>query len=228
MIPRFKTINRTLRRLMLALVLVLGMILPAMANPLTDLLFQLPIPGTGLPGLGGNPSQNIETHHSVAPRGNVAQVVLQGTPDAPAINGSVVLIEQPDGLHMVGSIHNVSPGNHGFHIHEGSQCGIDGQAAGGHFNPYQTAHGFLLTQGLEQVHAGDLGNLAIAENGQAQWQALIPGLSLGNGLLSVANRTLVVHAQPDDFSQPTGNAGGRIACGIIQVVPDPQQVQQPQ
>ncbi len=223
MMPRCKTINRTLRRLILALVLVLAMTLPAMANPLTDLLFQLPIPGVGSPNLG-----NVQTQTPTAAGSLVAQAVLQGTPEAPAITGSVVLIERANGLHMVGSIHNVSPGAHGFHIHEGSQCGVDGQAAGGHFNPYQTPHGFLLTQGFEQAHAGDLGNLAIPESSQAQWQALIPGLSLGQGPLSVANRTIVVHAQADDFGQPTGNAGGRIACGIIQVVPPPQQVQQPQ
>jgi superoxide dismutase, Cu-Zn family len=212
---RLKTISQSLRRLGLALVLVLGMAIPVMANPLTDLLLQLPIPNPGLPSIPG-----FESEVSSSP-GQVAQAVLLGTPEAPAITGNVVLIERADGLHMVGSIHQISPGPHGFHIHEGNQCGVDGQAAGGHFNPFDTPHGFLLTQGFSHAHAGDLGNLTIPDNGQAQWQALIPELSLSGGPLSVANRTIVVHAQPDDFGQPTGNAGGRIACGIIQVVPPP-------
>jgi len=215
---RLIILRRHLRRLGVALIVILAMAFPAMANPLTDLLFQLPIPNPGLPS-----SPVISP--AASPPQQIALAVLQGTPEAPDINGSVVLIEQFDGVHMVGSIDNVPSGPHGFHIHEGDQCGIDGQAAGGHFNPNATPHGFVLSQGLDQAHAGDLGNLAIAENGQAQWQALIPGLSLGNEPLSVADRTLVVHAQPDDFGQPTGNAGGRIACGMIQVVPLPQQVQ---
>ncbi|MGF1568406.1 MAG: superoxide dismutase family protein [Nodosilinea sp.] len=220
MLKHFKIVNRRLRRLGLVLFLVICMGLPALANPLTDLIYQLPIPNVEIPDL---PVFSPEA--APATPGQVAQAVLRGTTEAPAVIGSAVLIERADGVHMVGSINGVRPGLHGFHIHEGTQCGADGQAAGGHFNPYQTPHGFLLSQGFEQAHAGDLGNLDIAANGQAQWQVLIPGLTLDEGLLSVANRAIVVHAQPDDFSQPTGNAGGRIACGLIQVVPPPQPVQ---
>ena len=221
MLQPLRRLGRRLRHLGLALLILVCMGAPAAALPLLDLLHQLPLP------LPGAPSATEVARPAAIPSEQAAQGIIQGTSLAPDISGSVVLIERVDGLHMIGAASRISPGPHGFHIHEGDSCAEDAQAAGRHFNPGQTPHGLMLTQGLEQAHAGDLGNLEVAPTGQVQWQAFLPGLSLGDGPYSVANRTVILHAQPDDFSQPSGNAGARIACGVLRLVPSPRQISQP-
>ncbi len=102
---------------------------------------------------------------------------------------------------------------HGLHIHEGGACGPDGMAAGGHFNPHGKAHSRHTDANR---HAGDLPSLKAAKNGRARVEVELDGLSVGAGAGNVIGRTVIVHADPDDFrTQPTGNAGARIACGVI-------------
>ena len=148
--------------------------------------------------------------------GAIAQATLAGTELNPDITGELTVEETADGLLMQGTLRNVPPGEHGFHIHEGESCADEGKAAGGHFNPRQVEHGFLPEDGLDNAHAGDTGNVEAAEDGTVNWSLEVPELTLAPGELSVANRAVILHAQPDDFGQPTGNAGDRIACGIIQ------------
>ena len=148
--------------------------------------------------------------------GAIAQANLAGTELNPDITGELRVEETADGLLMQGTFRNVPPGEHGFHIHEGESCADEGKAAGGHFNPRQVAHGYLPDDGFENAHAGDTGNVEAAEDGTVNWSLEVPGLAIAPGELSVANRAVILHAKPDDFGQPTGNAGDRIACGIIQ------------
>ena len=171
MLKPLRRLGRRLRHLGLALLILVCMGAPAAALPLLDLLHQLPLP------LPGAPSATEVARPAAIPSEQAAQGIIQGTSLAPDISGSVVLIERVDGLHMIGAASRISPGPHGFHIHEGDSCAEDAQAAGRHFNPGQTPHGLMLTQGLEQAHAGDLGNLEVAPTGQVQWQAFLPGLS---------------------------------------------------
>jgi Cu-Zn family superoxide dismutase len=104
-------------------------------------------------------------------------------------------------------------GEHGFHIHEAGDCSSgDGMSAKGHFNPLGKPHG----QPGPQSHAGDLPMLKAAKNGRAKLEAEIEGITVAPGQTSIVGRGLIIHADPDDFkTQPTGNAGARLACGVI-------------
>lgn len=109
---------------------------------------------------------------------------------------------------------NLEPNSeHGFHIHEAGDCSSgDGMSAKGHFNPLGKPHG----QPGPQSHAGDLPMLKAAKNGRARLDAEIEGITVAPGPTSIVGRGLIIHADPDDYkTQPTGNAGARLACGII-------------
>lgn len=125
--------------------------------------------------------------------------------------GNLKLVQQGDDLKITGKIRNLTPGEHGFHIHEfGDLRGTDGTAAGGHFNPYGHDHG---APG-EKSHIGDLGNITANEEGVAD----VNIVSKGTALHFVLGRSFVVHAGKDDLkSQPSGDAGPRVAVGVIGV-----------
>lgn len=110
---------------------------------------------------------------------------------------------------------NLKPDSeHGFHIHEAGDCSSgDGMSAKGHFNPTGKPHGMPGPQS----HAGDLPMLKAAKNGRAKLDVEIEGITVAPGPTSIVGRGLIIHADPDDFkTQPTGNAGARLACGRIQ------------
>ena len=114
------------------------------------------------------------------------------------------------------NIEGLSPGPHGFHIHEFGDCSSpDAISAGGHFNPANMPHGGPKA---EMRHAGDLGNLEADKNGLASIEATDNVLSL-EGPKSIIGRSVIVHAQADDLkTQPAGAAGARVACGVIGIV----------
>ena len=147
--------------------------------------------------------------------GHIAQARISGTSESSAIRGQILLVETATGLNLSGTLFNAPPGSHGFHIHETGSCANKGMAAGGHFNPDQVAHGNLLQGGFQQAHAGDLGNVGVDSDGVATVDQTFPGLTLAAGKYSVAGRSIIIHEKPDDFSQPTGNAGARIGCSAI-------------
>ena len=103
---------------------------------------------------------------------------------------------------------------HGLHIHEKGDCSSgDGMSAGGHFNPHGKPHG---NPGGMERHAGDLPSLKANKDGRANVQVEVDMISVTPGPGSIVGRAVVVHADPDDFkTQPTGNAGARLACGVI-------------
>ena len=129
--------------------------------------------------------------------------------------GTVTFTQEEGGVRVTANISGVPAGEHGFHIHEFGDCSAaDGTSAGGHFNPDNMAHG---AQNAETRHVGDLGNVTADANGNITLNLLDTRLSL-NGPNTIVGRGLILHANPDDFkTQPTGNAGGRIACGVIGV-----------
>ncbi len=146
-----------------------------------------------------------------------SEATILGTQLAPDITGRISLSETADGLMMSGTFLNVPIGMHGFHVHEGGSCAEEGGAAGGHFNPKGVEHGYLPSMGFESAHAGDLGNVQVTSaTEETEWTLEVKGLTLTSGEYAVANRAFILHADPDDLSQPTGNAGARIACGVIQ------------
>jgi len=140
---------------------------------------------------------------------------IEGTKEDSDISGQLRFDDTPKGLHVTGVVENVPSGNHGFHIHEFGDCGDEGKNAGSHFNPDGTPHGMVMTDGLMKAHAGDMGNLVADEKGTANIDLVIPGVTLTGGKYAVAGRAVIVHEKKDDFGQPTGNAGGRIACAPI-------------
>jgi superoxide dismutase, Cu-Zn family len=161
---------------------------------------------------------SIESTFAIASaslEGQIAQARISSTSGSPGIRGQILLVETAAGLNLSGTLFDVPPGNHGFHIHQTGSCANQGMAAAGHFNPNQVKHGNLLQDGFQQAHAGDLGNLAVDSNGTAILDQTFPELTLGAGKYSVAGRAIVLHEKPDDFSQPNGNAGSRIGCGAI-------------
>ncbi len=144
-----------------------------------------------------------------------ASVTLTATQPGSNVSGSVLLEETEGGLKVTANVKNIPAGKHGFHFHENGSCADAGNAAGSHFNPDAVSHGLLSKDGFTGAHAGDLGNLEVAPNGSGTYEAVIPGLSLSEGAHNVSGRSVILHAKEDDFGQPTGNAGDRVACGVI-------------
>jgi len=138
-----------------------------------------------------------------------------------AVTGSVVFTPIAGGLRAHAHVEGLEPGSkHGFHIHAfGDLRSADGLSAGGHFNPGERKHGGPMA---EERHAGDLGNLAADAKGVAVLDLDLPGLSVVAGEHAIAGRAVVVHLKEDDLtSQPVGNAGPRIAVGVIGIAAPP-------
>lgn len=132
-----------------------------------------------------------------------------------ATAGTVRLEQQADRLMVYARVTGLKPNaEHGFHVHEKGDCSSpDAMSAGGHFNPAGRPHGHF---GGTDRHAGDLPNLRSDASGVAEMRVPVTGLLLGSGSADVVGRAIVVHAGPDDYtSQPAGNSGPRIACGVI-------------
>lgn len=146
-----------------------------------------------------------------------ATAVISGTKEGSAVSGTATFTDSPEGLRVVIQVSGVSPGQHGLHIHQYGRCEDDGKAAGGHYNPEGVKHGFLPTDGFTQAHAGDFGNIDIRADGGGVLELTLPDLRVSGGAHAVGGRSLVLHEQVDDFGQPTGNAGGRIGCGVIAI-----------
>ncbi|MGH8706896.1 MAG: superoxide dismutase family protein [Burkholderiales bacterium] len=126
-----------------------------------------------------------------------------------------VTFEQVGGkLRVTAQVIGLKPGQeHGFHIHDVGDCSSgDGMSAKGHFNPYGKPHG---PQGSEH-HAGDMPNLKADGKGRVRMTAELDVVTVSAGPASIIGRAVIVHADPDDYTtQPTGNAGARMACGVI-------------
>ncbi len=145
-----------------------------------------------------------------------ATATIHGTTEGSPITGTVDASETPQGLALTITVEHVSPGQHGLHIHELGDCGDAGKAAGGHYNPDSTKHGYLPKDGFTGAHAGDLGNIEVRADGTGTLSLTVPGLTVADGLHAIAGHAVILHEKADDFGQPTGNAGGRIGCGILE------------
>lgn len=144
------------------------------------------------------------------------------------ITGSLVLEQGPFGVFFRGEIEGLSPGKHGFHVHQTGDTGNNCKAAGGHFNPEQQQHS---SPSSPSRHAGDLGNILTLDGFPLTLVYLLDrGVTLGDGgERDIAGRAIVVHAGEDDLGQGqgdlaeesrrTGNAGARVACGVITLLP---------
>lgn len=147
--------------------------------------------------------------------GPSARAVLQAT-KGNSTSGTVTFTQKGDKVQVVANITGLKPGQeHGFHIHDKGDCSSgDGMSAGGHFNPLGKAHAHPSTPNR---HAGDLPALKADGNGSAKLSTELDVITVTDGPTSIIGRGLIVHAQPDDYkTQPTGNAGARLACAVIQ------------
>lgn len=131
--------------------------------------------------------------------------------------GILQLIESEGPLQIDGKLRGLKPGEHGFHIHETGKCEPPFKSAGGHFNPANVKHGFSS----DGPHAGDLTNLTVESDGSATIDRDNERVTLkkgeANSLFDGDGSAFIVHARADDYeSQPSGNAGKRIACGVIE------------
>jgi len=129
--------------------------------------------------------------------------------------GEATFEQVGDKVRVVIFVQGLKPGQeHGLHIHEVGDCSSgDGMSTKGHFNPHGKAHGH---PGSMERHAGDLPALKANKAGRANVQADIDVITVTPGPASIIGRGLIVHAGPDDYkTQPTGNAGARVACGVI-------------
>jgi len=130
-----------------------------------------------------------------------------------AVNGTVTFTQQPDGVHIHAELTGLTPGEHGFHVHQYGDCtSVDGKCAGGHFNPTGAPHG---GPDSAQRHVGDLGNITADASGKAVYDRVDKMIAL-SGPNSIIGRGIIVHAGRDDLkSQPSGDAGARVGCGVI-------------
>ncbi len=149
---------------------------------------------------------------SAAPEISRAVAVLRPT-EGSEVEGVVQFTRTAEGIRIEATVSGLTPGRHGFHIHAWGDCSApDATSAGGHFNPTGQSHG---APDSPTRHVGDLGNLEAGENGLASYSRVDTVVAF-SGPRSIIGRAVIVHAAEDDLtSQPTGNAGGRLACGVI-------------
>jgi Cu-Zn family superoxide dismutase len=131
------------------------------------------------------------------------------------ISGTVTFTKVGRGLQVQAEIRGLAPGKHGFHIHEFGDCSSpDAMSAGAHFNPGMMPHAGPMST---KRHVGDLGNIEADSSGRARYDVIDPAMSF-YGPNSILGRSVIVHEKADDLrSQPAGDAGARIACGVIGV-----------
>jgi superoxide dismutase, Cu-Zn family len=145
--------------------------------------------------------------------GATATAQLQPADASSGVTGMVTFTQELGGVRVVADVSGLTPGNHGFHIHQNGECTPPFTSAGDHLNPYSAEHSCPP----EQVrHLGDLGSIEIGADGKGHYDQLVDKISLVDPHHQVAGKAVLVHAGADDCkTQPTGGSGDRIACGVI-------------
>ena len=131
-----------------------------------------------------------------------------------ATSGTITFTQKGDKVAIEARVSALTPGGHGFHIHEKGDCSSgDGMSAGGHFNPTAKPHG---NPTAADHHAGDIPMLVADASGNASLTIELSGMTVGSGDTDIVGKAVIVHKDPDDYTtQPTGNSGARVACGLI-------------
>ncbi|HLU65946.1 MAG TPA: superoxide dismutase family protein [Kofleriaceae bacterium] len=133
------------------------------------------------------------------------------------VSGTVTFTEKDGQVEVALDLQGLTPGDHGFHVHENGDCSApDFKSAGDHFNPAGDPHGSPDDPAAKH-HAGDFGNITAGEDGTVKTTKTVDFITVAEGERSVVGRAVVVHEKADDLkSQPSGDAGGRIACGVVE------------
>jgi len=151
---------------------------------------------------------------TIGPAEHRATAKLEPTKDSQTA-GTVTFVQRGGTVRVVADISGLKPNaEHGFHVHEKGDCSSgDGMSAGGHFNPEGVPHGSAQPS---DGHAGDMPNLRADANGNAKVAFEVSKMTVAEGKSSIVGKGLIVHKDPDDYkTQPTGNAGARLACAVI-------------
>lgn len=187
-------------------------------GPSGDQTAEVSPPAESTPITEVTPADNAAA--DAASDGAIAVASLKPTKDS-NVSGTVTFTKEAAGVRVKASITGLTPGKHGFHVHEKGDCSApDASSAGGHFNPTDMPH---AGPDEPKRHAGDLGNITADESGKAEYETLDTQLSM-DGPNSIVGRAVIVHVGEDDYkTQPTGDAGGRESCGVIEVQIEVQQ-----
>lgn len=167
-----------------------------------------------LAGCAAPGDKQADMHHGMKKMAVATLTPTQGN----AVRGMVMFHEMDDHLMVHAYFTGLAPNSeHGFHLHDVGSCASpDGTSAGGHFNPSKTAHG---PQDAEH-HAGDMPSLVADANGVINQKFMLHGVTLREGATAIDGHSVILHANADDYkTQPTGNSGARIACGVIAAHP---------
>lgn len=149
-------------------------------------------------------------HHQHGPSATSTLEARSGS----SVSGTVKFLQHGDHVMATVDVAGLKPGQeHGFHIHDKGDCSSpDGMSAGGHFNPTAKPHGPQASD----HHGGDMPALKADASGKATATFHLTGVTVADGPTSIVGRSLIVHKDPDDYTtQPTGNSGARVACGVI-------------
>ena len=148
------------------------------------------------------------------PSGPLKAIAVLHPTGSNKVSGTVTFTEVADGVQVHADITGLTPGKHGFHVHEFGDCSAaDGSSAGAHFNPTNKPH---AGPDVLERHTGDMGNVEADASGKATLEYVDHQISLTNDQQSAIGRSVVVHAKADDLkTQPSGDSGARIACGVI-------------
>ncbi|HQY21880.1 MAG TPA: superoxide dismutase family protein [Ignavibacteria bacterium] len=152
---------------------------------------------------------------SCSSKSQKAEAVLESRSGS-SVTGKVTFTKEGNVVKIIADIKGLTPGKHGFHIHEKGDCSApDATSAGGHFNPRSMQHSGHQTT---ERHTGDMGNITADESGNAHLEISDSIMSF-DGEESIIGKSVIVHEKEDDLkTQPTGDAGGRVACGVIVIV----------
>lgn len=157
----------------------------------------------------------VAGYFSCATKKNMAKAEIQSASGS-TLTGEAIFEETGSGVKLTLTVSGATPGTHAVHLHQSGDCSAgDATSAGGHWNPMNEPHGNRAAGG--EFHAGDIANLEVGEDGTGTLEITAPDWTIGGDPTSdVIGRAVIIHAGADDFvSQPSGNAGARVGCGVV-------------
>ena len=165
---------------------------------------------------GCNTTETTTDGGTTETQSKIAVANLQPT-EGNKVSGKVTFTPEESGVLVVADITGLSPGKHGFHVHETGDCSApDASSAGGHYAPNNSPHG-APDAPANQRHVGDFGNITADASGNAKYSR-VDNVATLDGANSIVGKAVIVHGGEDDLkSQPSGDAGKRVACGVVEM-----------